>query len=84
MSDRHQVSRTWNQMTANLKQMELNLLKLLRHPDARLDEVATAKTMYADAYARLVELQPKVEDALGRTTYALNHISLTDQQRRTQ
>lgn len=83
MTDRHQVSRTWNSMAANLKLMELNLLKLLRHPEATMDEIAPAKDSYADAYRRLVELQPRVEAALGKTNYPMSHISLTDQQRRT-
>lgn len=83
MTDRHKVSQTWNAMTANFKRMEINLLKLLRHPEATMDDVTPAKDAYADAYRRLVELQPRVEAALGKTNYPMSHISLTDQQRRT-
>ena len=83
MTDRLKLTRTWNSMVANLKLLECNLLRLMRHPDAKLDEVAAAKAAYTDAYTRLVDMQPKVEDALGGTRYLLNHISLTDHARRT-
>lgn len=76
MSISNTITGRWNELAANLKQMEITLLKLLRHPDATGEEIAAARKLYADAYTRMLEKRPLVEDAVGKYSYRLSHMSL--------
>jgi len=48
------------ELEVNMQQMGVTILKMMRHPEATDEQIATVRTMYVDAYKKFSEAQDAV------------------------
>jgi hypothetical protein len=66
MNPKHrQASETWRRMLKNHNDMEKKVLELLRHPDAKPEDIKMLRETYINSYQTMLKAEDRIRNKFG-------------------
>lgn len=66
MNPKHrQASEAWRRMLKNHHDMEKKVLEIMRHPEAKPEDIEMVRKTYADAYQTMLKAEDRIRSKFG-------------------